>query len=147
MELFGIVLSPTILWLLLTIVLLIVEAVTVNLVTLWFAVGAFAAMFVSMSSVDPIWQWVVFLAVSILLLIFTRPIALRYIKKAPTNADSAIGKIGIVTEKIDNIAATGRVKLDGNSWAARSQDESIIEEGAEVQVKEIQGVRLIVVKK
>ena len=88
------------------------------------------------------------IAVSVAALLLTRPLAKKFIndRKIPTNADRAIGRIGIVTETIDNIAASGAVKLDGQEWTARSADDDVIAMGERVEALEIRGVKLIVKK-
>ena len=88
----------------------------------------------------------IFLAVSLLLLIFTRPAALRYMNKSTlkTNVDSLTGEVGVVSERIDNLEATGKVKLNDVLWTARSEDGTVIEEGAVVEISRVEGVKLIV---
>lgn len=135
-------------WAALTVILVIVEALTVQLVTVWFAVGSLAAVIASLAGANTVWQCVIFVAVSLLALILTRP----YVKKAilkkavPTNADRCIGKEAIVTETIDNRAGCGQVKIGGIIWTARSEDDSVIECDEIVLVKKIEGVKVIVEK-
>ena len=134
-------------WLAVMIVLLIIEGVVPGLVSVWFAVGALAAM-ISALFEAPFWlQTVWFLIVSIASLCLTRPLVKKYVnsKVQPTNADALIGKECIVTESIDNIAGEGTVKISGQVWTARSTDDSVkIAQGKIVTVKEIRGVKLIV---
>lgn len=134
-------------WLAVMIVLLIIEGVVPGLVSVWFAVGALAAM-ISALFEAPFWlQTVWFLIVSIASLCLTRPLVKKYVnsKVQPTNADALIGKECIVTESIDNIAGEGAVKISGQVWTARSTDDSVkIAQGKIVTVKEIRGVKLIV---
>lgn len=134
-------------WLAVMIVLLIIEGVVPGLVSVWFAVGALAAM-ISALFEAPFWlQAVWFLIVSIASLCLTRPLVKKYVnsKVQPTNADALIGKECIVTESIDNIAGEGAVKISGQVWTARSTDDSVkIAQGKIVTVKEIRGVKLIV---
>ncbi len=135
-------------WLILFAVLLIIEAVTLGLTTIWFAGGAFIAFLVSLPFDNWIIEAIVFLVVSIVLLIFTRPIVLRYVssKKTKTNYESLIGSIGKVSEQIDNINDKGTVTLNGLDWTARAENnDQIIEVGEKVEVKQISGVKLIVV--
>ena len=84
--------------------------------------------------------------VSLLLLIFTRPIATRYInaKRTKTNVESIIGQQGRVTEQIDNFKGIGTVYLNGLEWTARAKQGDIIEVGSAVVVREVKGVKLIV---
>lgn len=127
----------------------IAEAITVQLVSIWFLVGAIAALIAALCGASPVIQIIIFIAVSVLALVITRPLVKKYIspKKENTNADRVIGQIGIVTEDIDNINAAGQVKADGKIWTARSIDSSIIPAGSEVIIDRIDGVKLIVKNK
>ena len=134
-------------WLGFMVVLLLIEIATMGLTTIWFAGGAFAAFIVSLTGGQLWLQVVVFLGVSILLLIFTRPLAVHYINKnaVRTNADSLIGQTGIVTEEISNLEGRGQVQIQGQIWTARSEkDGNQILEGEKVVVEKISGVKLIV---
>lgn len=133
-------------WLVLVIVFGLIEGMTPQLASIWFAGGALAALIVSLFHVDVWIQIVVFVGTSALLLALTRPLVKKRLrdKTVPTNADAAIGRIAVVTERIDNTAATGFVKLDGTLWTARSADGSVVEAGEEVAVERIEGVKLIV---
>lgn len=137
-------------WLGILVLMVIVELLTTQLVTIWFAVGALVSFFLALFGVEQIWiQILVFLIVSAAALAVTRPLVRKTLKRKtePTNADMVIGKTAIVTEKIDNIAGTGLVKVGGTVWSARTADQSVIEEAQEVEVQEIQGVKLMVIKK
>lgn len=127
----------------------IAEAVTAQLVSIWFLIGAIAALIAAFFGANLIIQIIVFIAVSILALVITRPLVKKYInpKKEHTNADRVIGQVGIVAEDIDNIRATGQVKADGKIWTARATDNSIIPSGCEVIIEKIDGVKLIVKNK
>lgn len=137
----------TVFWLVSMIALFVIEAVTVNLVTIWFAFGALAALIVSLTG-GPLWlQIVLFIAVTIVTLIPTRALAKKYFNKnkhQPTNADMVIGKECTVTEDIDNLAGTGAVRCMGKEWSARSRDGETIEKGRVVTAIAIEGVKLIV---
>lgn len=127
----------------------ILEIATTQMVSIWFALGALASFFVALAGVEQIWiHIVVFVAVSAIAVAVTRPLVKKMIdKKAePTNADMVIGKTGIVTEKIDNLAPSGLVKVNGAIWTARAADDSVIEENEKVIIKEIRGVKLLVIK-
>lgn len=127
----------------------IAEAVTAQLVSIWFLIGAIAALIAAFCGANLIIQIIVFIAVSILALVITRPLVKKYInpKKEHTNADRVIGQVGIVAEDIDNIRATGQVKADGKIWTARAADNSVIPAGSEVIIEKIDGVKLIVKNK
>ena len=138
--------NMSVVWLVLMVVLLIVEAATAGLTCIWFALGALAALIAALFDAAVWLQVVWFLVVSILTLWLTRPLALKYLnsRKVATNADRVVGAEGVVSEDIDNIAGTGAVKLDGKEWTARSGSGALIEKGAVVIVKRIEGVKLIV---
>ena len=139
--------GDAIFWIAALILFVVVEAVTVGLASIWFAIGALAALICALLH-GPVWLQVVwFLAVSLATLILTRPMVKKYMKGkvVPTNADRNIGRTAAVTERIDNLAGTGAVKVDGVTWTARSADENqTIEAGAMVTVREIRGVKLVV---
>ncbi len=136
----------TTLWLIVMVLFLVVEAATVGLVCIWFAVGALAALIAALLGAEIWLQIVLFLVVSAVALYFTRPLAKKYVnaKVEPTNADMVIGKECRVTEAIDNIAGTGAVYVDGKTWTARSESDEVIPEGTLVTAKSIDGVKLIV---
>lgn len=139
--------SVTILWLGLLIVLLAIEAATLGLTTIWFAGGALVAFLAALVHAPLPAQIVLFFVVSLALLIFTRPVAVRFMnqKTEKTNVDSLLGKKAVVTQTIENLKGTGRVQIKGVDWAARAkEDGSVIEVGAVVTVIEVQGVKLIV---
>ncbi len=142
--------NPAIWWLVAMLVLLGVEAAVPGLISIWFALGAFAAL-ISALFHAPLWlQLVWFVVVSILSLALTRPLAKKYVngRTTPTNADMGIGKDAVVTEGIDNLHARGAVLLDGKTWSARMADEgSTAREGEIVRVLRIEGVKLIVERK
>lgn len=136
-------------WLGILAVAVIAEIATTQLVSIWFAIGALAAFFTALAGVEQIWiQIAVFVIVSAVAVAVTRPLVKKMINKKaePTNADMVIGKTGIVTEKIDNLAPSGLVKVAGSVWTARSADGSVIEENDKVIIKEISGVKLLVIK-
>lgn len=140
----------TLFWLVSMIILFVIEAATVNLVTVWFALGALAALITSMLGGQLWLQIVVFLAVTVATLFPTRKIAKKYFGKnshQPTNADAVIGKDCVVLEEIDNLNSTGVVKCQGIVWTARSQTGETIEKDAVVTAIAIEGVKLIVARK
>lgn len=133
-------------WILLCTILVIVEFVTVNLVTIWFAIGALFAFLTSLLIDNTIVQIVIFFLVSILSLIFTRPIVKKYLvpKTIKTNYDKVIGMTGIVTKDIEKLEY-GEVKVDGKYWTAKANEE--IKKGSKVEILSIEGVKLIVKRK
>ena len=136
----------TILWLALMVVFLVTEAATVTMVSLWFAAGSLAALAASLLHA-PVWlQVVLFLAVSALLLAALRPMARKHFtpKLSKTNVDAVVGSRGYVTADIDNVSATGTVKLGAMEWTARSTAGCAIPRGTLVQVDKIEGVKAFV---
>lgn len=136
----------SIIWLIVLVVCLVVEIATLGLTSIWFAGGALLALVIALIG-GPLWlQLLVFLVTSIVLLVFTRPIAAQYFNKnrTKTNVESVAGRQAIVTETIDNLKSAGRIVADGMEWTARSLDSSIIEEGAVVTIEKIEGVKAIV---
>lgn len=134
-------------WLGLLVILLIIEAVTLGLTTIWFAGGALVGFILALAGLSTLVQIAAFCAVSVVLLIVTRPAAVRWLnrERVKTNAESLVGETGIVTEPISNLANAGRVQIKGQSWSARSTADDVqIEAGRHVRIKEIRGVRLIV---
>lgn len=139
--------DPAIAWLVLIILLLMIEIATMGLTTIWFAGGATAAFISTFFGAGGLVQWAIFLVLSFALLAITRPMAVRYMKRGheSTNADSLIGKIVIVSRKIDNLAQSGEVTISDVTWMARSRDDlRIIPEGSKVKICSIEGVKLIV---
>ncbi len=139
------------LWIWLAVIILagILEAGTMQLVSIWFIGGGFVALIVAMLG-GPLWlQLILFSLCSVVLLAFARSILKDKLQvgKNKTNADSLVGKICIVDEPIDNIRFEGSIRINGLVWTARSANDSVtIKKGERVEVTDIQGVKLIVKK-
>ena len=133
-------------WLGLVILFLIAEGATVSLVSLWFAAGAVVAMFAALLGAGVWLQTGLFLVVSGALLLMLRPIVRRYLvpKITATNVDSLVGSTGLVTEAIDNVTASGQVKLGAMEWTARSTTGENIPQGTLIRVDRIEGVKVYV---
>ena len=133
-------------WIVMLIAFVVIEALTAQLVTIWFAVGSVAALISEMLGAEVWLQWLIFVAVSALVIIATRPFVKKLTKQksTPTNADRCIGQTAVVTEEINNLEAVGAVKVGGIVWSARSESGEIIEAGKTVTVTKIDGVKLIV---
>ena len=134
-------------WVVALVVFLIVEAVTAGLVSIWFVFGSLVALICAALGAAVWLQIFWFVIVSVATLVLTRPLVKRYVdsRSVATNADRSIGRAAVVTERIDNLAATGAVKLDGVVWTARSTDDAVaIETGERVTVRAIEGVKHIV---
>ena len=133
-------------WTIAIIVFMVVEATTAQFVSIWFAGGSFAALVAAIFEVSIPLQILIFVLVSGLLLVFTKKLVDRL--KSPigvkTNFDALIGQTAVVTEDISNPDGKGAAKLRGIEWSARSADDTKIEQGTYVTVKNIDGVKLIV---
>lgn len=140
-------LNMTYLWMIVIVLLLLIEFATSALTTIWFAGGALIAILCSVFG-GPVWlQVVLFIAGSAILLLLTRPVAVKILHKGSvaTNADSLIGHDAVVTEKIDNLRGTGAVRINGQEWTARNIDsDETIEKDEVVMVLMIEGVKLLV---
>lgn len=136
-----------IIWTVLLVVLIAIEIATMGLTTIWFAAGALVATIAAACNAPLFVQIALFLIVSVLMLVFTRPVAVKYFNKdrVKTNVESLVGQKGIVTGEINNLKGCGQVTLNGMEWTARSVLQGcVIPEGSVVVVKEIHGVKLIV---
>lgn len=135
-------------WLGMFIVLLVIEIATMGLTTIWFAGGALMAFLASYLGFGWGVQIILFLAVSIALLVLTRPIAVKFFnqERQKTNAESLIGQKAIVKEEINTLQGTGRVDVNGMEWSAKADESDVIEVDAIVLIRGIQGVKLIVEK-
>ncbi len=146
----GSMVNMPVVWLVAVIALLIIEGLAPGLVSIWFALGALAALISALLGA-PLWlQALWFVLVSVASLCLTRPLAKKYInaKVVPTNADMLVGKECIVKETVDNIAGTGAVAVDGKTWSARMADETErAAVGEVVSVLRLEGVKLIVAAK
>ena len=134
-------------WLVAAAVFVVIEIMTMGLTTIWFAGGALVGAVMAAVSL-PLWsQIIAFAVISVILLILTRPWALKYVNRRTikTNVDSLIGQTGLVTQDIDNLNAKGQVKVRGQIWTARSiSDEVKLHEGQKVSIESISGVKVIV---
>lgn len=135
-------------WLGIMILLLIIEAVTVGLTTIWFAAGALAAILAALVGIGVIGQVLICFGVSLALLIFTRPVVVRYITpyQIRTNYEDAVGKTVKITGRVHNTDGTGTAVLNGQEWTARTKDDGItLAEGSLARVVAVEGVKLILI--
>ena len=134
-------------WLCLSIFFLVVEWMTVELISIWFTGASIVAMILALLNVPLGWQIAAFCVVSVLLIVFTRPIVARYLKRneSRTNVDTLIGEVATVTKEIlpDE---RGEVKVKGQYWLAVATDNNLIEAGKKVSILAIEGAKLIVKK-
>lgn len=133
-------------WIIVFLVFTIIEIITINLVTIWFAIGAISAAIAALIT-DSVWiQLTIFFIASIITLIVTKPIKEKITKNTnPTNLDRVIGMTGIVTEDIEE-DEVGEVKVDGKLWSAISEDNQQIKKGQKVEILEIKSTKLVVKK-
>ncbi len=136
-----------IVWAVAIVLFAVFEAVTTQLVSIWFLLGAIAALIAALFHLDFWIQILIFISVTAVALIGTRPLVKKKLntKIEKTNADRCIGQDAVVIEEINNIATTGQVKADGKVWTARCVNSNcIIPEGSVVKIEKIEGVKLIV---
>ncbi|MCI9338467.1 MAG: hypothetical protein HFH93_13195 [Lachnospiraceae bacterium] len=134
-------------WMVVLILCIGIEVLTLGLTTIWFAAGALVAIFAALLYAPIFVQVILFLLVSLVMLFFTRPLAVKYFNtdRVKTNVESMVGRQGIVTEEIDNVQAAGQVTVSGQEWSARSWEDKVrIPAGTVVTVAAISGVKLIV---
>lgn len=137
-----------IIWFAAVIVFAVVEVLTIQLTSIWLAIGAVAGMAACTFGAPLYVQLLAFAIVSLILLICTRPFVRKFIKmkEVKTNADRLVGMTAIVTEDICNEKAQGAVKISGITWTARSEDGSKIAAGEKVIIRKIEGSKLIVIR-
>jgi membrane protein implicated in regulation of membrane protease activity len=144
------VMGLTTIWLLILVACIVIEIITMGLTTIWFAGGALAAAVAAAFSL-PLWlQITLFVAVSLILLYLTRPIAVKYFNKdrVKTNVESLIGRQAIVISEIDNLQGTGQITVGGQEWSARNVEEAVkLPVGSVVVVRAVSGVKLMVEEK
>lgn len=137
----------TMYWLIAFIVLLVIEFCTLGLTTIWFAAGALLAFVAGLLGQGTVVQFAVFLVSSLILLVLTRPWAMKHFntERKKTNLELIKGEHGLVIEEIDGLTGVGRVRVKGQEWAAKPAGKNrVIPEGREIVVVEIQGVKVVV---
>lgn len=133
------------LWLGIFVGALAFEFVTADMVSIWFSLGAVPSFILALINVGPVIQIITFVLVTAVLLLFTRPVVLKYFKvnEIKTNVDSIIGQEGFVVSKITE-NTVGRVKLRAQEWSAISDEDIEVDE--KIRVLDVEGVKLIVKK-
>ncbi len=135
-------------WLIIAGVCFIIEMATVGFFVFWFGIGALLSMLVSIFCPENILlQSIVFVVSSVILLFLTKPLVDRFTrkdKKVETNAYSIIGKKGIVLQDINSTYSIGQVKISGEVWSAKSEDNDVIKKGSQIEVVKIEGVKAVV---
>lgn len=140
------IMNEFVMWAIAILIFSVLEAITAQLVSIWFVLGSVGAIIAAACDASIFVQVSVFIVVSVLALLITRPLVKKYVrpKIQKTNADRSIGQEAVIIQQVNNLVATGQAKLGGNVWTVRSADGSVIEEGEIVIVEEIEGVKLIV---
>ena len=137
-----------IIWSILLVIFIIAEMATAALVSIWFVVGALAAMLAAAMGWEFLSQCYVFVGISIITFLATRPfVSSLKIKKVPTNSDEIVGMEGIVLVEVNNLKSEGRAQIQGIDWAAKSATGQIIPEGAVIRVDKLEGVTVYVMQK
>lgn len=134
-----------VLWLSVLIISIVIEVVTIDLVSIWVSVGSLAALLAYFLNFSLTVQVIVCIVVSLFCIFITRPIAKKYLRGnvVHTNSDRLIGKTALVTKDIEEFS-NGEVKIFGNYWTAVTSDNEAIKAGSHVEVLAIDGVKLIV---
>ena len=133
-------------WLCLIVAFVVIEAVTVNLVSIWFIGGSVAGLVCALLGASPLLQWTVWILVSAALLALLRPMLKKHLRVTPTktNADRLVGQEALVTEDIDNLRETGAIRINGVLWTAKSTDDAQIPTGTRVIITRIEGAKVYV---
>ena len=134
-------------WLVISLFFFILEIATSGFLVFWFGIGGLVATILSIFVENVIIQTVVFLIVSTILIIYTKPLVNKFSKPeqiVKTNVYSVEGKIGKVTKDIEPVEGRGQVIIDGETWSAKSFDDSFIPKGTEIKVESLNGVKVIV---
>ena len=128
-------------WVAVTIICVVIESLTLSLTTIWFGISSFVMVFLAFTPLPFYAQLIIFVVLSLVLLIFTRPIVKKKLnqKKIATNYERIIGQIAVVTKKISAIEK-GSVKINGMEWTAAVKEDVVLEEGSKCIIEEIAGV-------
>lgn len=138
-------------WLILALAFFLLEIFTSGIAVICFSFGSLAAAVVAAFGGTVVWQVILFAIVSLLSFVFIRPILVKLFYKSgkneiKTNAEAIIGRVGFVTEIVDNKNNTGRVKVDGDDWKAVSKDDSVIQVGEQVKIIKLDSIIVTVAR-
>lgn len=135
------------LWVAITVICIVIEILTLSLTTIWFAISGFVMVFLAFTPIPFVGQLFIFVALSLILLIFTRPIVQKKLvrNKIATNYERIIGQIGIVTKTITALEK-GTIKVNGMEWTAAVKEDIVLEKGCNCEIEEIAGVTAYVKK-
>ena len=128
-------------WVAVTVVCIVIEAMTLALTTIWFGISAFVMVFLAFTPIPFRVQLFIFILLALLLLIFTRPLFVEKLnkKKIATNYERVIGQIAVVTKKI-TATEKGSVKIQGMEWTAAVKEDVVLKEGSKCTIEQIEGV-------
>lgn len=135
-----------IIWILAVVAFVILEAVTYQLVSIWFVFGAVSGMIAAVCGANFYIQMAVFIIVSLIFLAVLRPVSMKLVKRQDfkTNADGLLGENVLITQEVSNIKGTGQGKVNGMVWTVRSDDDETVPVGTVAEIKRIEGVKLII---
>lgn len=135
-----------VIWIIAIVVFIVLESLTYQLVSIWFVFGAIGGMIASFCGTHFYIQMAIFLAISIIMLVALRPVSMKLVKRQDfkSNADGLVGKNVLITQEVSNIKGTGQGKVNGMHWTVRSESDEVIPAGTIVEIKKIEGVKLIV---
>ena len=133
-------------WLIIAGIMFVGEILTAGFILFWFGIGALASAMISLMWDNSYGQIVVFIGVSTLLLVFTRPLIKTILKQkeVPSNVFAMVGKHGMVVENINNMLGQGHIKIGGEIWKAIAENGQDIEADTEVEIISVEGVKVIV---
>lgn len=135
-------------WLLICVLLIAIELATMGLTTIWFAVGALGAFIAALAGSGILLQLLVLILISLVLLLFTRPVVVKYFQaKTKTNVEGLTGRIVVITEAVNNLTGQGAAKVNDLIWTARSADDNVIfAEGELAEIIAVKGNKIIIKK-
>lgn len=134
-------------WVAVTVICIVIEAMTLALTTIWFGISAFVMVFLAFTPIPFPIQLFIFVVMALVLLIFTRPVVQKKLakKKIATNYERVIDKVAIVTKQITALEK-GSIKINGMEWTAAVKEDVTLEEGSKCVIEEIAGVTAYVKK-
>lgn len=131
-------------WLGVIVLSIVLEALTMGLVAVWFLPGALVSLVLSLFHVGLLWQLAVFIVLAVVMLFLGKKIFRPFGKKVKTNTEALIGQTAVIIEQVCNVEGRGTAKIEGKVWSARAErDDAILETGDHVEIVDIRGVKLI----
>ncbi len=133
-------------WIAVIILAVVAELTTDQLIAIWFIPGAIVSTILNYVGLDIIWQIIIFLVITLIGIFFLRHLLVAYTRthEVKTNVEAIIGEKCVVTERINNFAGCGQVKVHGQIWSARGCfEDDIFEVGEVLNIVAIEGVKVI----